>query len=194
MDVGYPNLEASTYKARFSSGLLEVFIGIALAGMGAIWLTDAAGLGGVVPAALVPLYLPFHNRFIEPRTGYIRVAPERARRERASMVRLVVLGVGFFALGVGTFLWTVARDGDLGLADTFIAGLPAFLLAFGAVVAALSFGLPRLHASGAAVAIGGLAVVTADLHPGFGMLLPGLVVLAAGAVILVRFFGATSSA
>jgi len=194
MTIGYPELEASTYRARFSNGLLEVFIGIALAGMGAIWLTDAAALGGVVAAVLVPLYMPIHDRLVKPRTGYARTTRERGRRERSSMVRLVVLGVVFLVLGVGAYLWTVGRDGELGIADTFITGVPAFLLAFGAFVAGLSFGLPRLHSTGMLLTAGGLAVVLADLHPGYGMLIPGILVLGAGIVGLVRFFRDTAPA
>ena len=181
----YPNLERRTYRERFSSGLLEVFIGVAIAAVGAMWLTDLAGVAGVFPVVLVPLYAPAHERLVEPHLGYAKATPAREQRERTSMLRLTLLGTVFFVAGVGTFL--LANSGDLDIGSTFIAGVPAFLLAIGAAASAAWFQLPRLYVTSALLVAGGLVVVLADLHPGVAMLAPGVAILAWGLVDLVRF-------
>jgi hypothetical protein len=93
----------------------------------------------------------------------------------------------FFALGLGGFILAVSGDGDLGIVDTFIAGVPAFLIAVGALAAAAAFGLPRLAVMGGVVAVGGLIVVAGDLHPGVAMLVPGVVLVVAGSILFARF-------
>ena len=70
MSTKYPNLETQMYRARFSSGLLEVFIGVALSAMGAMWLTELAGIAGIAPIVLVSLWPPCTNGWwiLEPAT------------------------------------------------------------------------------------------------------------------------------
>jgi hypothetical protein len=70
--IGFSRLETATYRARFSSGLLELFAGVALTTMGTLWLVGIAGIAGIVPALLIPLWAPFSERLVERRAGYAR--------------------------------------------------------------------------------------------------------------------------
>ncbi len=191
MTTNYPNLETKLYQARFSSGLLEVFLGAALAGMGALWLTELAGIAGIVPVVLISIWAPVHQRVVDPRAGYVRVTAAREARERKSLIGLSVLGVAFFGLGIGAFLAMEAGNGSVGFIDTIIAGAPAFLLAIGAASAGAWFGLRRLMGTAAALVLGGLSVVVFDLHPGWGMLAPGIAIGGLGILALSRFLSGT---
>ncbi len=191
MTTSYPNLETQLYRARFSSGLLEVFVGASLIGMGALWLTELAGIAGIVPICLISLWVPVHQRVVDPRAGYMRVTAAREARERRSLVGLFVLGLAFFGLGIGAFVLMESGSGDVGFVDTIIAGVPALLLAVGAAAAAAWFGLSRLFGAAGALVLGGLSVVVFDLHPGWGMLAPGIAIAGVGIVALIRFLRAT---
>ena len=183
--MSYPQLERRLYRERHGNGLLDLFIGVALAVMGGLWLTDVAGLAGVFPALLVPLWMPLHRRLIEPRTGRADPTPDRRRRERTTLIRLAALGSLTFGAGIGLFLWSAERGSPP--EASFVAGLPALLLALGAFASAWWFGLPRLAITGGLLIVGAVVVIVRHLNPGFALLGSGIVVLVLGATALTRF-------
>lgn len=180
-------MEERLFRLEFASGLLEVFVGVEMALIGFAWFADLVVLGAVAPALIVPLWIAVRGRFIAPRIGQVRFREKREQRNRRAMRRLVLLSTMTALLGVVVFL--AQRDASTPIfARSLIAGLPAFLLALGALVAGGAFGLTRLFWYIPPLIAGGLAVLFTDIDIGWSLLGPGTLILAVGAVLLWQFF------
>jgi hypothetical protein len=176
-------LERNTYRSTWHDGLLDLFAGVGLLLIGAAWLTEYAGLGGIAPALLIPLWAPFRRKWIEPRAGTVRFREERVATERRKYFAMFALGSVAFVVGVGVYL--AAREGGAG------PGLPkallAVLLGAAGLIVGLAFGQLRFVAYAmASLALGAWAVL-ADAHPAFQFLGLGACVTGTGAVLFFRF-------
>jgi len=185
--IDLESLERDSYRTTWSDGLLDLCAGVGLAGMGALWLTEHAGLGGVVPALAIPLWMAARKSISEPRSGYFRPNEERRRKIRFGLAGVLVLGVVMLGLGLTLY---VARTGDAGggiAAARIVRGLPAILLALLAGLSGAVFGIPRMPAYAVVLLVSGGVCVWQELHPGWPMLMSGLVVTATGVVLVWRF-------
>ncbi len=185
------SLEPSLFAQRHDDGLLELFVGVAVLGVGLIWLTPQAGLGGIFPPLLVPLYQPVHTRFVKPRAGRARFGATRQRQEQRGLGWLMVLGLLTLCLGIGTYATTRGGGSDAVL-RTLVPGLPAALIGVGGFVAGSAFGLRQLYLHGLVLLAAGAATALAGAHPSAGLCAGGLWVLLAGAVRLRRLFRDTA--
>lgn len=180
-------MEERLFRSEFASGLLELFVGVELVLIGFAWFADLVALGAVAPAMIVPLWLAVRRRFIAPRVGQVRFRPDRELKNRKAMLRLVILG--FMTMLLGIVVFVAQRDGDTPIiARDLIAGLPAFLLALGALVAGGAFGLTRLFWYIPLLLAGGVAVLVTDIDIGWSLLAPGGLIALVGGVLLWRFF------
>lgn len=73
---------------------------------------------------------------------------------------------------------------------TFVAGIPAILLAIGAFVLATASGFKRLWFYGAVLLSASKVTILIEAGPGGSLLVAGAAVGASGAVLLLRFLSA----
>ena len=185
-----PSLEAHVYRAEYSSGLLEVFVGAALICVGAAWLADLVPLGAVAPGLLALLWPAVRRRWIAPRAGTVRFRPDRERRQRRSFLGLAALGAAALVLGLVAFSFS-RGDGGSGDWSQLVRGFPAALIALGAAAAAAMLGLPRLYGHAVVLLLGAALAVALPLEPGVVFVGTGVALAAAGSVLLARFFAAS---
>lgn len=181
------DLEQKAYGAEFASGLLETFVGVGLLCVGIGWLAGYIAIASVAPAMLAVLWPGVRSRFIAPRAGRVRFKAERRRRERTGFVGMLALGVATFGLGIAVFL-TRSQGAASVAVDELIRGLPAALLAVGALLAALVFQLRRIYGHAILLLVGGVSAVVFDFDPGWSLLGTGVVLVVAGVLLLFMFF------
>ena len=179
------SMERRAYRASFDDGLLDLFIGVSLLGVGLIWLTDLAGIGGIIPVLLIPIWEPARRRLTARRTGYVRFSAARRSRERRNLVALAGLGTLFFLMGIGTFFLFEAGMSDA--TETIVPGLPTLLLAIGAFTAAGLYELRRSGWYGVLLALSASGVIAFEGHPGLGMAVPGALIVLIGGWLVVTY-------
>lgn len=178
-------MEREAYRAWWSDGIVDIYLGISMLWIGAMWTwaTDLAGLAGVFPAIFVAPMLAAHKRFVEPRLGHVEWRPARRAWERRNMLGLLGAGTALFVLVVSTFLLVDTSGGSLQLAP----GLLAWLLALLAVGLAFLLDARRMLLYALVLAVSGVVVVALEATPGWPMLVCGVVATAVGLVMLRRF-------
>lgn len=165
-------------------GLIDLLGGLAVLSTGIGW---ACGLGGLA-ASWIPLWVvlraPLHRRFVEPRLRHAGggAPPPGA----AGLAWAAVLGAGLLALAVVALL-LVRRGPVPAFLARVDAGLPAVLVAVGAVVAAALTGERRFGAYGVFLCGAATATVLLDGGPALPLVAGGLFAAASGAVLFVRF-------
>lgn len=186
------DLEDEAYRDSFSDGLVDLFVGLSLALIGALWLwfPAVAGLAGALAAAVALVMVPTRRRIVEPRVGLVRWTAPRLSWERKQFWLLFGLLSAALILGVAAVLSVVREDvvtyGDPNVA----AGLPAVIFAIGAFVLAATSGIKRLWGYGAVLVIAAAATIVVEAGPGGSLFVAGAVIGATGVVLLSRFLRA----
>lgn len=184
-------LEARLFRTYWDDGLLDLVAGIAVLSIGIGWWFEWAVLAAVAPALIWPLWAPLHRKLIEPRAGYVEFSRRRQQHTRRSLLLAVLLGIGAFLLGIGAFVYVMHRGMDSPYVR-IVPGIPAALLAGGALIGAQLTGARRFLGYGLALlAAAGLTAVF-DLGPAAPMLFGGAVVTLCGLAMLVRFLRASA--
>jgi len=178
-------LEQRAYGATYSDGILDMFVGLSLALIGAVWIVFPDYLSGataLVAVSISPM-VTRRRRFVEARVGYVRFTEPRRRRERR-----IYTAAGFL---FGAFMLIARPLGSLQPEDIDWAvgpdSLVAWLLALIAV--ALSFFVEgkRLLAYAAILTISGAAAVETATRFGWPLLVSGAFILAVGLAMLRQF-------
>jgi vacuolar-type H+-ATPase subunit I/STV1 len=190
-DPTLDTLERTAYRASYSDGIIDVFVGLSLIWIGVawIWLPDFAGLAGVLPAIFVTPLLTVRRQTVEKRAGYVKWTAPRRNWERRNLLAALLGGVVLLLMGVGVFV-AVNGSGSIDITDAIGPGLLAFLLALLAVVLAFLMDAPRMFAYAAALVMAGAIASAADANPGWPLLAAGAVVAIVGSVMLARFLNA----
>jgi hypothetical protein len=183
-------LEARSYRATYSDGIIDIFAGASLGWIGVawIWLQDWAGLAGVLPAVFVSSVLVVRRRFVESRAGYVQWSQPRLLQQRRNLMIVLAAGVGLFTAGIGAF---VAASQDPDVLGSLAPGLLAWLLALVAAGLAFLLGTWRMLLYAGVLTVAGIATAWADANPGWPLLACGIVVVVAGVALLVRYVRAT---
>ncbi len=180
-------MEQEAYRASWSDGLVDVYLGLSLLWVGAMWTwpNELSGIAGIVPAIMVAPFLAARRRFMEARLGYVRWQMPRRRWERRNLWLLLGVGTGMFVLMIAAFgfLWSDVSVGSPSLAP----GILAWLLALLTVGVAVLIAAARMLLYAAVLAVGGLVAVALGAEPGWPMLGCGLVATVVGGVMLRRF-------
>lgn len=176
--------EARVFAAWWQDGLLDLMAGVGVALIGVAWILGLPAIGAVVPAMIVPLWGDLRSRITEGRLGRARFGAERRRRLTRGNVAAIGLGVLLLSINV---LMIVTIDEPGAWFRWLLPGLPAMLLALMGVVAALMLQLPRFAGYAAVMVAAGLTVAALQAEPGWGIFGGGVVVAAAGALMLRRF-------
>ena len=182
-------LESDLYRAAYSDGIIDLFLGFSLLFIGAIWIwaPDYGGLAGVIPAVMVPSLLPLRKQVVETRGGYVKWGETRRRWEKRNLWAMTLAGVVVFLLGIAAFLLAENSSQSTDVLGDISPGLLAFILAF--VAAGLGFMMEawRMFLYAAALAIGGALTVLAQGRPGWPLFGAGIVIVITGTVMLVRY-------
>ena len=184
-------LERSAYRASYTDGIIDLFVGLSLVWIGVawIWLPDFAGLAGVLPAIFITPLLSARKQIVEKRAGYVKWSAPRRRWERRNLMAALLGGTALFLTGVGVFV-AVNGSGSIDFMDAIGPGLLAFLLALMAIVLAFLMDAPRMFAYAAALVVAGVGASAADANPGWPLLAAGAFVTVIGGVMLARFLNA----
>jgi len=178
------NLEREAYRAQWSDGLIDIYLGLSLVWLGAMWTwwNDFSGLAGILPAVFVTPMLAVHRRFVEARIGHVEWRPARIGWERRNQVLLLVAGIGVFLVTIGA-LATTGNGGGRIVGPAILAWLlAAFCLGLSVLLVAR-----RMLLYGVVLLVGGVAVGLADAEPGWPMLVCGVGATLTGLVMLRRF-------
>lgn len=187
--IDLDKLEQKVYASRWDDGLLDLFVGVSVLGIGVLWMIPRmAGFGGILPVLLIPFWPLARKRITEPRAGFVEFTDERRGRERRGMRTMTVLGIGAFLLGVAAYF--VAGVDGMMTKEWFrlaIPALPGVLIGLGAVAAGLMFQLDRFLSYG--LLFTGLAAFLTffGAEPGVYLAIGGGIVTVLGAVRLARF-------
>jgi len=186
------SLEQRAHRRAHADGIIDLFVGVSLAWIGAVWIwfPEYGGLAGIFPAVLTPAAVKARKQFVEKRFGYVRWSAPRRDRERRNLVAVFVAGALLFLGAIAAFFVV-----DRSLADedvtAFIApGLLAWLLAVMTLPLAFVMAAWRLLPYAVVLGVGGLIASLKDLSPGWPILASGAVVAGAGLIMVIRFAGA----
>jgi hypothetical protein len=178
-------LEQRAYSATHSDGVLDIFIGLSLAWIGAAWIAFPDYLSGAVALVAVSISPVMKRRraFVEARTGYVKFVEARRLRERRTYLAAAFLFAGFMlmarplgSLQSGDINWPVGPD-----------SLVTWLLALIAVVLGVIVGGNRLFAYAATLTATGVIAVMVDTRFGWPLLVSGVVILVVGWVLRRQF-------
>jgi hypothetical protein len=178
-------MEREVYRAYWSDGIVDLYLGGSLLFMGAMWtwVDDLSGIAGIIPAILVTPMLAARTRFVQARLGYVEWRPGRRRWERRNLLLLLSAGVGLFLLAIAVYLFGTPPGGELQLAP----GILAWLLALLALGLAVLLDARRMLLYATVLAVGGLIVVLQQAEPGWPMLACGALATTIGLAMLRRF-------
>lgn len=186
------DLESEAYQDSFADGLIDLFLGLALASIGITWLwfESEAGIAGAIAAVIAWAVIPIRRRIVEPRIGYVRWKAPRLKWERKQLRLLFGLVTAAMLIGVAV-AQSIATGDDLAAPDrNFVAAMPAILLAIGALVLAATSGFKRLWGYGAVLLSAATVTILIEAGPGGSLLTAGIAIGVAGAVLLGRFLRA----
>jgi len=181
-------IEKKAYESIWDDGLIDIFVGISLAGLGIFWLTEYAVFGGLFPILLVPIWSGVRSRITAPRAGSVQFGADRRATERRNLTGLFLGGSLTLLLGVALY-FAVARGGamDRDWLAIVIPALPGVLLAAGAAVTGSMIGANRFQAYAALLLSGSGVGIWLRLEPGVYLAAAGAGILATGITMLVRF-------
>ena len=180
-------LEEKLYRSRWEDGLLDVFIGLALLAIGISWLNHQMLAGAITPALLTACWPAARKRLVIPRMGAVTFGTKRRGRETSMLRTLALAGVAVFILGTLTYFFVARSGAQRDWQTVLIPALPGVLLAVPAFFAAQALGIQRFHLYGAALLVGCALLVVFETNPGVPMALGGMVALASGTYLLLRF-------
>ncbi len=178
-------LESRLYRSYWDDGLLDIFAGAGIVGIGLCWMADLIAMGPVVPVVLAPFWGPLRRSLVEPRAGLVEFSDARSDRNRRLGRWSVWLGLAMLALFTALYFRAGPDPGTF--LPLVIAGVPAFLLALLAAMAGLGLGLPRFLGYGAVLCVCGAGVAVAGAEPEVAMVTGGVLIALAGALLLSRF-------
>ena len=178
-------IENRVYRVYWNDGLLDVFAAVGVLLIGIAWTFDFVVGGAITPALLIPLWGPFRQRFIEPRLGMVEFTEKRERTNRSRLLLVILLGIGAFALVVSLYL--LRNRLALEPSVSFIAGLPALLLAIPAALTAMLVSTGRFLVYAALLVIAGGVGANTGWEPGPILVSAGIPILIIASTVLLRF-------
>ncbi len=177
--------ERRSYGAAYADGVIDMFIGISMAWLGAMWLMlpDYLPAAAALVAVSISPMATRRRRFVEARTGYVRFTEQRRRKERRVYTTAGLLFALFMLLArpLGSIQhedidWVVGPD-----------ALIAWLLALVVAVLGVIAGVRRTFAYATVLLVTGAIAVLAAARFGWPQLISGAVIFISGSVMTRRF-------
>lgn len=182
--------ETHLFRSYWDDGLVDLLAGLALLVTGLGWETELGALAVIQAPLWIALWGPLRRRLVEPRAGSVTFSRSRRERNARGLGWTLALGVGFLALAVLTLV--VVRGQGAGAAlPLLVPGLPALLVAVAAGLAGLLTGARRFQGYGLALLAAAAVTVLLRGGPALPLAAVGLVMVASGGILLVRFLQAS---
>lgn len=183
----FKDLANRAYVSYHQDGIIDILLGAGIAGFGLQMLTANAAFMFLTWMPFL-LYLPLKNYITAPRFGYVRFTGEQEQRTRNT--RLLMLGLLTFTAFLGLFVFMLfgrvtpewrAFIGQYTM--LLLGGLAALTLLLAGVVTEIK----RLYLYAGLTLLFNAAGTWLPIHEGVAVLLLGLVIMACGFWLLVRF-------
>lgn len=190
--INLREIEQRAFLTYHQDGLFDIAIGLGIAWFGAAMAYNLFYLAGMMPVAIMFLYLAVKRKITYPRIGAVEFS--RQRRETTQLlIFLMVLGFAFSLL-VG-WIFLMIQSGSLppflevaleSLAIYYRIVLGVIGAAFAAFFAHLT-GLTRFYRYASLILAVFLAAHFLDISLPFVLNFAGLVITASGAFLFARF-------
>ena len=181
MEADLKRIQRRVYMSYFQDGLWDICLGIFLVSWGlSVTFDFAAVMGGIWVAAYF-LILGVKRLVTYPRAGYIKIA--EARRQQ---IKIVILGVVLFLLGLSVFFLFMADSRPAWFSEYFMF---MFGTMFAVVIFILGYWWRVIRWYVYAIIVF-LAFVThqwLDISLNISFLVPGGIIALSGIVLLIRF-------
>lgn len=179
-------LEKQAYLTYHRDGLTDLALGILVVLFGIGMKYDQTLLAPIYGCIGYPLWFLLKRWITERRLGYVEFGTARKSRERRGWILLFMMGCLVLFLGIMSYLAVIGgSSGGLG-------GLRGYLLIsviFAVLTSSIGLvlDLTRLHLYSLLILCLGSAGHLLGWQPESGILLPGCLILAAGAALLISF-------
>lgn len=185
--IDLADTERRAYSTLFDDGLLDILVGSFIVALALSMGTDVDYLPAIGAGLGVPLWVAARRLISEPRIGQVSLHVDRQARIRRGIAMLGGLLALTAAGGVVWFLSTPA--GAPALPAAWRAVPLGLVLALTAWATAWIFQIPRMAGHGLVIAAAFVAGAALGLPRGAGPLAAGVVIVAAGIVVLIGFLG-----
>jgi hypothetical protein len=192
-----PNLkeiERRAYTSYHEDGLLDIFVGVYVLGLGLGIFLDAVwefGFGAIMPtiliATMLPIWIVAKRKITMPRIGFVKFGP----RGGTSRLMAILIGLAVVGLGVSAaFALALSQGGSQQWLDlVFQNGM--IIMGFGSLAVCILFGysmgLKRLYAYGLLALISLVVGHFAGIPFAYILMALGTTVMVAGIVLLIGF-------
>jgi hypothetical protein len=152
--------------------------------MASAWLFGMVPLGALAPVVLMPFWKPLRARITQPRLGFVELSGAQEGRDKEFLLTSITIGVVTFLISIAVYLVVIRSPGDLNIG---IAGLPAIIIAFMALMTAAITSLKRFILYAGFLVVCGVTVSLLDMEPFWSLLAGGLAIVIGGGIGLSRF-------
>lgn len=181
------SLESGLFASFWDDGLLDLLFGCAVLTAGLGWI----GLGAIAVLHVpiwITLWPPLRRAFVEPHGGYVRFSQARQKQTTHHLALTLALGLGSLALvGLVLFSTSLTSPPPANAGQSWIAGLPALLVAIGASLAGALTQARRFFAYALLLVLCGLAILLTHREPELALVAGGLGILVGGALQFRQF-------
>jgi hypothetical protein len=192
--IDIKEIERKATYAAFQDGLMEIFLGVFLFFFGGTLVTNGTLAPFIVCAVVFanPAYKKVKERYIIPRTGYVKL-PQEDNNEAKGIGIATVIFIVFLLGSMGLTMRIMGKDAGLDFWMTYI--LPpstGFMMAIGPFWLGQTYGLMRGYVLAGLFLLSGIAMPVFKIASGYeavGLMctIIGLVTLIVGGVMFSRF-------
>jgi hypothetical protein len=181
MQADLKQIQRKVYMSYFQDGLWDILLGIFLVGWGLMLTFDFVVIVGGIWVAFYFIILSLKRWLTYPRAGYIKIS--EARRQQ---MKMVILGVVLFLLGLAVFFLFAASSRPAWLGEYFIF---MFGTMTAVIIALLGYWwkVSRWYFYAALVFVAAAVYQWLDTPLNLTFIVPGGIFALYGVVLLVRF-------
>jgi len=181
IDADLKKIQRKVYISYFQDGLWDILLGVFLVGWGLMIIFDFVAVMGGVWVAFYFIVLGLKKWLTYPRAGYIKIT--EARRQQ---MRMVILGVVLFLLGLSVFALFSVATRPAWLSEYFML---LFGTMMAVVIAMLGYWwkVTRWYAYAVLLFLAAASHQWLDVPLNLTFTVPGGVIVLCGLVLLVRF-------
>jgi hypothetical protein len=180
-------IEKKFYLSYHQDGLWDIFLGLFFIAMGLLFYFNIESLLVIIPAGIVVPLMFIKRSFAVSRLGYVVFSEERRTREKNKYLLMVTLGLFGFYFGVMIFFTAAGGRAIYDFLDSLPVNPIAIFIAIAVMTVTAVFGIWRF------TTYSFLIIIIFFIGDRFNdqiigpSILTGIIILAIGVVILVRF-------